>query len=185
MVFYRDVAPGTYEVEVRSEELYPNQFKTVRLAPGSITFAKIQQPSWGKSASTSRERPLSLPSSIPRSARSRSAGFASFRAERASSRRYIARCARYSIKLNKGNRSYREAAMPDWVAAGCVACSNRVAMRLVASGGSVASRAASKVGVRRRLRSIPPCPCRNAGASDIRRDRMTGTCPSSPGKVCL
>jgi hypothetical protein len=49
-VFYRDVAPGTYEVEVRSDELYPNQFKTVRLAPGSITFAKIQeQPLWGQS----------------------------------------------------------------------------------------------------------------------------------------
>jgi hypothetical protein len=50
MVFYRDVSPGTYEVEVRSEELYPNQFKTVRLAPGSVTFVKIQQPSWGQSA---------------------------------------------------------------------------------------------------------------------------------------
>ena len=50
MVFYRDVAPGTYEVEVRSEELYPNQFKTVRLAPGSVTFVKIQQSTWGQSA---------------------------------------------------------------------------------------------------------------------------------------
>jgi hypothetical protein len=49
-VFYRDVAPGTYEVEVRSDELYPNQFKTVRLAPGSITFVKIQdEPNWGQS----------------------------------------------------------------------------------------------------------------------------------------
>jgi hypothetical protein len=49
-VFYRDVAPGTYEVEVRSDELYPNQFKTVRIAPGSITFVKIQeQPLWGQS----------------------------------------------------------------------------------------------------------------------------------------
>jgi len=50
-VFYRDVAPGTYEVEVRSDYLYPGQFKTLALAPGSISFAKIEeQPSWGKSA---------------------------------------------------------------------------------------------------------------------------------------
>jgi hypothetical protein len=33
-VFYRDVAPGTYEVEVRSDRLYPDQFKTVTLMPG-------------------------------------------------------------------------------------------------------------------------------------------------------
>lgn len=50
-VFYRDVSPGTYEIEVRSERLYPNQFKTVAVGPGSKVFAKIQeQPSWGKSA---------------------------------------------------------------------------------------------------------------------------------------
>jgi len=50
-VFYRDVAPGTYEVEVRSDNLYPDQFKTVTLAPGSVSFVKIEeQPSWGKSA---------------------------------------------------------------------------------------------------------------------------------------
>jgi len=49
-VFYRDVAPGTYEVEVRSDKLYPDQFKTVQLAAGSITFAKIEdQPAWDKS----------------------------------------------------------------------------------------------------------------------------------------
>jgi hypothetical protein len=49
-VFYRDVAPGTYEIEVRSDQLYPNQFKTVTLAPGSIIFVKIQEArSWGKS----------------------------------------------------------------------------------------------------------------------------------------
>jgi len=49
-VLYRDVAPGTYEVEVRSDKLYPDQFKTVRLAPGSTTFVKIQeQPLWGAS----------------------------------------------------------------------------------------------------------------------------------------
>lgn len=50
--FYRDVTPGTYEVEVRSDELYPNQFKTVRLVPGSITFVKIQEEAdWSKSDS--------------------------------------------------------------------------------------------------------------------------------------
>lgn len=50
-VFYRDVAPGSYEVEVRSDRLYPDQFKTVKLVPGGITFVKIEeQPDWGKSA---------------------------------------------------------------------------------------------------------------------------------------
>jgi hypothetical protein len=50
-VFYRDVAPGTYEVEVRSDHLYPDQFKTVTLAPGDVTLVKIEdQPDWGKSA---------------------------------------------------------------------------------------------------------------------------------------
>lgn len=50
-VFYRDVAPGTYEVEVGSDHLYPDQFKTARLAPGSITFVKIEElPFWGQSA---------------------------------------------------------------------------------------------------------------------------------------
>lgn len=50
-VFYRDVAPGTYEVEVRSDYLYPDQFKTMTLAPGSISFVKIEeQPDWSKSA---------------------------------------------------------------------------------------------------------------------------------------
>ncbi|HXZ01527.1 MAG TPA: hypothetical protein VEI03_16150 [Stellaceae bacterium] len=49
-VFYRDVPPGTYEVEVRSDKLYPNQFKTVRLAAGSRTFVKIGElPAWGNS----------------------------------------------------------------------------------------------------------------------------------------
>jgi len=41
-VFYRDVAPGTYEVEVRSDSLYPGQFKTARFAAGSIIFARIE-----------------------------------------------------------------------------------------------------------------------------------------------
>lgn len=49
-VFYRDVPPGTYEVEVRSDYLYPDQFKTVRLAPGSRTYVEIQQAwFWGAS----------------------------------------------------------------------------------------------------------------------------------------
>ncbi len=50
-VFYRDVAPGTYEVEVRSDKLYPEQFKMVTLMPGRIIFVKIEeQPAWNKSA---------------------------------------------------------------------------------------------------------------------------------------
>jgi uncharacterized protein DUF2846 len=49
-VFYRDVTPGTYEVEVRSDKLYPDQFKTVRVAAGSRTYVKIEQaPFWGNS----------------------------------------------------------------------------------------------------------------------------------------
>jgi Protein of unknown function (DUF2846) len=49
-VFYRDVTPGTYEIEVRSDYLYPNQFKTVTLAPGSTVYAKIQEARhWGES----------------------------------------------------------------------------------------------------------------------------------------
>ncbi len=51
-VFYRDVPPGTYEIEVRSEKLYPNQFKTIAVQPGSTTFVKIQeQPHWGQGRS--------------------------------------------------------------------------------------------------------------------------------------
>jgi len=49
-VFYRDVPPGIHEIEVRSDKLYPNQFKTVRLAAGSRTFVRIdQEPYWGNS----------------------------------------------------------------------------------------------------------------------------------------
>lgn len=49
-VFYRDVVPGTYRIEVRSDKLYPDQDKTVRVAPGSTTFVKVQtQPYWGQS----------------------------------------------------------------------------------------------------------------------------------------
>ncbi len=47
-VFYRDVPPGTYEIEVRSDQPYPDQFRTVRLVPGSIAYVKIgQAPYWG------------------------------------------------------------------------------------------------------------------------------------------
>ncbi len=47
-VFYRDLPPGVYEIEVRSDQLYPGQFKTVRLTAGSRAFAEIQQaPYWG------------------------------------------------------------------------------------------------------------------------------------------
>ncbi len=49
-VFYRDVTPGTYEVEVLSDKLYPDQFKTVRVAAGSRTYVKIEQAAfWGNS----------------------------------------------------------------------------------------------------------------------------------------
>jgi hypothetical protein len=48
-VFYRDVAPRDYEIEVHSDRFFPDQFKTVSFAPGSITFVKVQfQPMWDK-----------------------------------------------------------------------------------------------------------------------------------------
>lgn len=47
-VFYRDLPPATYHIEARSEKLYPNQFKTVTVEPGSTTFVKIvSEPYWG------------------------------------------------------------------------------------------------------------------------------------------
>lgn len=46
-IFYRDVAPGTYEITAHTDELYPHQFKTVAVAAGSTTFVKIEpQPVW-------------------------------------------------------------------------------------------------------------------------------------------
>lgn len=57
-VFYRDLPPGIYEIEVRSDQRYPDQFKTVRLVAGSNTFAKIGDlmfsgaPSYSQQAST-------------------------------------------------------------------------------------------------------------------------------------
>jgi hypothetical protein len=42
--------PAPTRSRCAADELYPNQFKTVRLAPGSITFVQIQeQPLWGQS----------------------------------------------------------------------------------------------------------------------------------------
>ncbi len=40
-VFYRDLTPGTYQIEVDSEKLYPHQFKTVAAEAGSTTFIKV------------------------------------------------------------------------------------------------------------------------------------------------
>jgi hypothetical protein len=49
-VFYRDVAPGTYRVEARSDKLYPDQVKTVVVKPGSATFVRVDNlPNWGQS----------------------------------------------------------------------------------------------------------------------------------------
>lgn len=47
-IFYRDLPPATYRIVVRSEKLYPNQFKTVAVEPGSTTYVKIiSDPYWG------------------------------------------------------------------------------------------------------------------------------------------
>lgn len=49
-VFYRDVAPGTYRIEARSDKLYPAQFRTVAVAPGTSTYVRVQTlPYWGQS----------------------------------------------------------------------------------------------------------------------------------------
>jgi hypothetical protein len=49
-VFYRDVTPGTYRVEARSDKLYPEQAKTVVVRPGSATFVRVDNlPNWGQS----------------------------------------------------------------------------------------------------------------------------------------
>jgi hypothetical protein len=41
-VFYRDVAPGTYEISVWSIGAFPNQFKTISVRPGETFYAKIE-----------------------------------------------------------------------------------------------------------------------------------------------
>lgn len=47
-VFYRDVPPGRYEISVRSDLLYPDQFKTVAVSAGDTVYAKIAVlPHWG------------------------------------------------------------------------------------------------------------------------------------------
>ncbi|HUC65127.1 MAG TPA: DUF2846 domain-containing protein [Stellaceae bacterium] len=49
-VFYRDVAPGTYQIGARSDKLYPDQVKTVAVAPGTTTYVRVQTlPYWGQS----------------------------------------------------------------------------------------------------------------------------------------
>ncbi|HEX7968447.1 MAG TPA: hypothetical protein VF502_09520 [Stellaceae bacterium] len=40
-VIMRDVPPGTHDIAVASQGLYPNQDKVVTLAPGQVAFAKI------------------------------------------------------------------------------------------------------------------------------------------------
>jgi hypothetical protein len=41
-VVYRDVPPGTYTIAVKSEGIYPDQFKSVALRPGEIAFARVE-----------------------------------------------------------------------------------------------------------------------------------------------
>lgn len=40
-VFLRDVAPGTYTIEPKSEGLWPEQAKTVTVEPGQAVYAKV------------------------------------------------------------------------------------------------------------------------------------------------
>jgi Protein of unknown function (DUF2846) len=39
--FHRDVAPGTYKVGVDSDVPYPDQYRTVTLAPGGTIFIRV------------------------------------------------------------------------------------------------------------------------------------------------
>jgi hypothetical protein len=49
-LFYRDVAPGVYQIGVDSEKLYPDQVKAVAVDAGSTTFIKVMGlPFWGQS----------------------------------------------------------------------------------------------------------------------------------------
>jgi hypothetical protein len=41
-VLYRDVPPGTYAIAVRSEGVYPGQFKTVAVGPGQVLYVRIE-----------------------------------------------------------------------------------------------------------------------------------------------
>jgi len=40
-VFYRDVAPGQYDISVDSPGPYPNQFKSVVVGAGNVVYARI------------------------------------------------------------------------------------------------------------------------------------------------
>ena len=49
-VFYRDVAPGVYQIGIESEKLYPGQVKAVAADAGSTTYIKVMGvPFWGQS----------------------------------------------------------------------------------------------------------------------------------------
>jgi hypothetical protein len=41
-VMQRDLPPGSYTIEAKSEELWPDQAKIVALAPGQTAYAKIE-----------------------------------------------------------------------------------------------------------------------------------------------
>jgi hypothetical protein len=55
-VFYRDVPAGTYAIVVRSEGIYPNQFKTVAVGPGQAVYVRIDSlSSWARGGAVRRE----------------------------------------------------------------------------------------------------------------------------------
>ena len=59
-LFYRDLAPGTHDIEIRSQLPYPGQARTLSLAPGTTTFIDAQAViGWGKSESKPT-RPFTL-----------------------------------------------------------------------------------------------------------------------------
>jgi hypothetical protein len=41
-VLYRDVAPGRYTISVESTGTYPDQFKTVVLAAGDVSYVRVE-----------------------------------------------------------------------------------------------------------------------------------------------
>lgn len=57
-VFYRDVPPGRYEVGVRSDQRYPDQFRSVLLRPGDSAYVEVQEArhwgwtGWGRTGTT-------------------------------------------------------------------------------------------------------------------------------------
>jgi len=52
-VIYRDVPAGQYEITAYTQELYPNQFKTVLLRPQEIHYVKIESiKGWGEATSS-------------------------------------------------------------------------------------------------------------------------------------